>query len=137
MTPATTTAAYSAASLARRWGVSAHHIRKLCAAGDLQYFRLGSLIRIAAAEVARIEECGSSYTQAQGKPDMCPASDFSVPADLREEFLEKALGYILRQSMHDEGGNQVAGIAPALSAALEAKIVAANVTRNYRHTIGI
>lgn len=49
-----TPAAYSAASLAQRWGVSAHHIRKLCASGALQSFRLGTLIRIAAAEVARV-----------------------------------------------------------------------------------
>lgn len=62
-------------------------------------------------------EAGNCYALAQGKPDMCPASDFSVPADLREEFLEKALGYILRQSMYDEGGNQIAGIATALKRA--------------------
>jgi excisionase family DNA binding protein len=46
---------YSAAQLAQRWGETSHHIRRLCASGELQSLRLGTLIRISAEEVARIE----------------------------------------------------------------------------------
>jgi len=48
-------AGYSAAQLAQRWGETSHQIRRLCAPRELQSLRLGTLIRIFAEEVARIE----------------------------------------------------------------------------------
>lgn len=55
--------AYSAASLAKRWDCTPHHIRRLCASGELKFFRLGSLIRISAEEVARIENPPAPATE--------------------------------------------------------------------------
>lgn len=46
---------YSVPQLAERWGCSDSMIRKLINQGELQSFRIGTLIRIAAAEVARFE----------------------------------------------------------------------------------
>lgn len=43
-----------------------------------------------------------------------PVGPTPLPDGIREEYLEQALGFILRQSMHDEGGDQVAGVATAL-----------------------
>lgn len=37
-----------------------------------------------------------------------------IPDGIREEYLEQALGFILRQAMHDANGDQVAGVAMAL-----------------------
>jgi excisionase family DNA binding protein len=46
---------FTTASLAKRWQCSDQHIRDLIDQGALGAFRLGRLIRIPAAEVARIE----------------------------------------------------------------------------------
>ena len=46
---------YSVAQLADRWGCSGNVVRKLINQGELQCFRIGSLIRIPAAEVQRFE----------------------------------------------------------------------------------
>lgn len=61
-------AAYSAAGLASRWGCSPGHIYGMVRGGELTSFRIGTLIRIAAQEVARIEGCngGSSSTEVNG-----------------------------------------------------------------------
>ena len=48
-------APYSVPQLAQRWGCSEGLVRKLIRDGQLQCFRPGSLIRIAAAEVERFE----------------------------------------------------------------------------------
>jgi hypothetical protein len=45
-------------SLAARWECSEQHIRDLITGGDVRAFRLGSLLRISAAEVWRIEGGG-------------------------------------------------------------------------------
>lgn len=47
--------AFTVASLAREWECSEGVIRKLVAAGTLRHFRIGTLIRIPADEVARFE----------------------------------------------------------------------------------
>lgn len=47
---------FSSEQLARRWGVSAQHIRDLIYKGDLPCFRVGRLIRIS-AEAVREFEC--------------------------------------------------------------------------------
>ncbi|MCA0944536.1 helix-turn-helix domain-containing protein [Salipiger pacificus] len=47
---------FSPATLGERWGCSAQHIRDMVARGDLKAFRAGVLIRIPAAEVARVED---------------------------------------------------------------------------------
>ncbi|QUM70831.1 helix-turn-helix domain-containing protein [Sphingopyxis granuli] len=46
---------YSVPQLAERWGCSDSMIRKLINLGELKCFRIGALIRIAAAEVERFE----------------------------------------------------------------------------------
>ena len=46
---------FTTASLAKRWQCSDQHIRDLIDQGALGAFRLGRLIRIPAAEVARVE----------------------------------------------------------------------------------
>ena len=46
---------YSVAQLADRWGCSGNVVRKLINQGELQFFRIGTLIRIPAAEVQRYE----------------------------------------------------------------------------------
>lgn len=47
---------YSIPQLAERWGCSDSMIRKLIKQGQLQCFRIGALMRIAAAEVERFEK---------------------------------------------------------------------------------
>lgn len=46
---------YSPESLGQRWACSAEKVRQMCRAGELNYFRLGKLIRIPANEVERVE----------------------------------------------------------------------------------
>lgn len=60
--------AYRVESLAKRWECSPNHIYDMIRKGRLQHFKIGKLIRVAAAEVARIEagECGSSSTGESG-----------------------------------------------------------------------
>lgn len=65
---------YSIAQLADRWGCSDSMIRKLINQGQLQTFRIGTLFRIAAAEVARIEAT---------KADMEPATAPLSPVEAR------------------------------------------------------
>lgn len=64
------------------------------------------------------DEAGKCYAAEQGKPEMCarPVSD-QIPSEVREEFLEKALAFILRHSMHDAEGDQAAGVGMALKRA--------------------
>lgn len=60
---------YSIDTLAERWGCSPSHIRKMVAAGDLTAFGIGGkLVRIAAAEVARIESGNIWKNQNTGSP---------------------------------------------------------------------
>ena len=47
--------AYTVATLAQRWECSTGVVRKLIQRGDLSCFRIGTLIRISAAEVERFE----------------------------------------------------------------------------------
>lgn len=60
-------AAFSAASLARRWGCSTRHIYNLIDQGTVRPFKIGNLYRVSAAEVARIEQCGSNSTVENGQ----------------------------------------------------------------------
>lgn len=56
-------------TLAERWGCSTSHIRKMVTAGDLTAFGIGGkLLRIAAAEVARIESGNIWTDQNTGSP---------------------------------------------------------------------
>ncbi len=63
-----TAQAFRPAQLAARWGVSVGHIHNLIRKGDLHAFRIGTLYRISAIEVERIEGCGSSDTEGNGLP---------------------------------------------------------------------
>lgn len=51
---------YSVSQLADRWRCSGGMVRKLINHGSLQCFRLGTLIRISAAEVRRFQSQGSA-----------------------------------------------------------------------------
>lgn len=64
--------AYTVASLAKAWSCSEGVIRKAIASGDLHCFRLGTLIRIPAEEVARFE-CQNTPSN-----DSEPASPSSI-----------------------------------------------------------
>jgi len=71
---------FSVALLSQRWDCSEQHIYNLIRADKMASFRIGALIRIAAAEVERIE-CGSNCTEENGtpsgqKPDEPAASRF-------------------------------------------------------------
>ena len=55
--------AYTVATLADAWGCSEGLIRKLIASGELGCFRLGTLIRIPAEEVARFQAIQSSASR--------------------------------------------------------------------------
>src|SRR5690606_34523369 len=61
---------FTTATLALRWSCSDQHIRDMIARGELVCFRLGKLIRIAAAEVARIESGSGRSPQGVGQPDI-------------------------------------------------------------------
>ncbi len=50
---------YSVAQLAERWGCSGSVVRKLINQEELQFFRIGTLIRISAAEVQRYERAAA------------------------------------------------------------------------------
>lgn len=63
---------YSVAQLADRWGCSGNVVRKLINQGELACFRIGTLIRIAAAEVARFEATPAEEPKAA--PDKQDAS---------------------------------------------------------------
>jgi excisionase family DNA binding protein len=54
---------YSPETLADRWGCSAEKVRIMYHNGEIAGFRLGKLIRIPAAEVRRIEGCGTSEVE--------------------------------------------------------------------------
>jgi len=58
--------AYSPAGLSKHWGCSQGHIYNMIHSGQLRFFRIGNLIRIATSEVERIE-CGSSSTGESGR----------------------------------------------------------------------
>lgn len=62
---------YTPETLADRWGVTGKHIRDLCKAGTIQYFRVGKLYRIPATAVDAIEQgppcnTASSSTETSG-----------------------------------------------------------------------
>ncbi len=51
---------YTPRTLAERWGCSDRHIRDLIKKNKLPAFKVGSLVRIGADVVERIEACGLS-----------------------------------------------------------------------------
>lgn len=55
---------YSVAQLADRWGCSGNVVRKLINQGELQCFKIGALIRVAAAEVERFEKMPAPVNRA-------------------------------------------------------------------------
>ncbi len=52
--------AYTIEALAERWGCCEQTIRTMISTGDLHCFNLRSLVRISAAEVARVEGRGDT-----------------------------------------------------------------------------
>ncbi len=76
---------YSVAQLADRWGCSDSMIRKLINQGQLKCFRLGSLIRIAATEVAAYEARVTNET-----PSPEPAIAFPAPRRRKVADVSKA-----------------------------------------------
>ena len=69
-----TNRAYTVAQLAERWSCSDGTIYGLIRSGDLRSFRIGTLIRVSADEVERVE-CASSSTGESGQ-----SSDTTQPA---------------------------------------------------------
>ena len=61
-------AAYSVAGLAARWGCSRQHIYGMIRRKELTSFQIGTLIRVAVGEVARVEGCGLNSIGANGRP---------------------------------------------------------------------
>lgn len=60
---------FSSEQLAKRWGVSAQHVRDMIKAGALRHFKVGRLIRIPAIAVEEFEQCqttGSSSIEDHG-----------------------------------------------------------------------
>ena len=77
---------FTVRSLAERWGCSEGAIRKRIADGDLRSFRIGVLIRIAANEVERVEQCQNMPSndlgedgQSSGTPPMESDTASSLP----------------------------------------------------------
>lgn len=66
-------AAYRVADLAERWSCSTGHIYGMINAGKLQAFKFGSLFRISAEEVRRIED---------GRADAIPEQESDMRADI-------------------------------------------------------
>lgn len=77
--------AFTVASLAERWNCSEGVIRKCIERGDIAAFRLGTLIRISAAEVARIE----CLTPCNASGEDTPLSGTSAANDEGEDSTPK------------------------------------------------
>src|SRR4051812_10613565 len=58
--------AFRPADLAIRWGVSTGHLHNMIRKGELRAFRIGTLYRISADEVDRIEGCVSNSIEENG-----------------------------------------------------------------------
>jgi len=76
---------FSVRSLAEHWGCSEGAIRKRIAEGSLRTFRIGALIRIAANEVERVEQCQNTPSndlgedgQSYGTPQTTSATAVSL-----------------------------------------------------------
>jgi excisionase family DNA binding protein len=54
---------------AEHLGCSARHVRNMCAAGKIRYFRLGQLLRIPAAAMRELE-ASAQFGAAEGEPPM-------------------------------------------------------------------
>lgn len=67
---------YSVAQLADRWGCSGNVVRKLINQGALQFFRIGTLIRIPAAEVQRYEGAAAPAPIKSPVDEAVPAARF-------------------------------------------------------------
>jgi excisionase family DNA binding protein len=65
-----TPAAYRVAGLAERWECSDSHIYGLIRSGQLKAFNIGKLVRISAAEVARVE---NAFIAPEESPPEVPA----------------------------------------------------------------
>lgn len=87
---------YTVASLAREWDVSEGLIRKLIANGELGCFRLGTLIRIPAEEVARFQTIPSSVsrgdTQSSGTMGEDTVTDLRPLTALERRLRQGAFG---------------------------------------------
>jgi len=66
---------FSIASLAKRWACSQGAIRNLLRAGRLPHFRIGTLIRIPAAEVETFETASRDDRYMQGLTKLGNACD--------------------------------------------------------------
>jgi excisionase family DNA binding protein len=97
-----TPAAFTVESLAARWGCSEGVIRKMVRAGDLQCFRIGTLIRIRADEVERFEcrtiPSNDSEKVSQSSIETPQESDAGTP-------LARPIGLARRQRPVNAGGS--------------------------------
>lgn len=67
---------FRVATLAERWGCSASMIRKLIGQGAITPFKIGTQLRISAAEVERFESC--QIIQSSGSGGDLPLSGMSA-----------------------------------------------------------
>lgn len=95
--------AYTVASLAEAWQCSEGVIRKLVASGALGCFRLGTLIRIPAEEVARFQNTQSSAsrgdTQSSGETTKASAIATALPRPTALELKLKHGGFGCRDTV--------------------------------------
>lgn len=76
------TTAFRPAEIAARWGCSRAHVYHLIERGELKSFRAGTLIRIPAGEVARIEAGnadGSKLSAPRAVRKARPKTDQQIP----------------------------------------------------------
>lgn len=101
---------FSVRTLAQRWGCSEGAIRKRIAEGSLHTFRIGVLIRIAASEVMRIEQCQitpSNDSEADGRSCGAPETESGIGNSL-PRLTEQAP----RLRLASDGGSRKAPQAP-------------------------
>lgn len=96
--------AYTVDSLAARWGCSAGLVRNMIRRGELATFRLGTLIRISAAEVDRIE-CQTTPSSASEADS--PSSIETLPESVIVNRSSRPIASGQRQKRGNGGGSAV------------------------------
>jgi excisionase family DNA binding protein len=92
---------FTVETLAERWGCSAGAIRNRINAGEIQVFRIGTLIRIPANEVEKIE-CPNMLSSASEVGSQ--SSGMTRPAPAVARSLPRAIGQERRRKQGSPGG---------------------------------
>lgn len=94
---------FTVRGLADRWECSEGMIRKMVKDGTLQYFTIGTLIRIPAAEVERIE-CANLNTQSSGSGEGTPSNGPTPKENPTASVLPPPIGSTPRRRPANAGG---------------------------------